>query len=178
MIFTETKLKGAFIIEPEKNEDERGFFARSYDSKIFEEHGLNPKVLQCNISFNKKKGTLRGMHYQISPYQEAKFLRVTKGKIYDVIIDLRPHSGTFKQWIGIELSDKNYKMIYIPEGFAAGFQSLEDNTELFYQVSQVYMPEYERGIRWDDPTFKISWPLKPTVISKKDLSRPPFNNDA
>lgn len=177
MIFTETKLKGAYIIELEKYEDERGFFARSFDSKIFEEHGLNPNVLQCNVSSNNKKGTIRGMHYQIKPYQEAKFLRVTRGSIYDVIIDLRPNSPTYKQWQSFELTDKNYKMIYIPEGFAAGFQSLEDNTELFYQVSQVYMPSHEKGILWNDPMFKISWPLKSTIISKKDQSHPLFKEE-
>ena len=170
MIFTETKLKGAFIIEPEKREDERGFFARSYDQKIFSEYGLNPRILQCNMCHNKYKGTIRGMHRQISPYEEAKYIRCTKGSIFDVIIDLRPKSETYKQWIGVELNDKNYKMIYIPEGFAAGMQTLEDNTELFYQVSQVYMPEYESGIRWNDPAFQIKWPLKPTVISHKDAS--------
>lgn len=175
MIFTETKIKGAFIIEPEKKEDERGFFARSYDKGIFRERGLNPNVLQCNISFSKLKGTIRGMHYQLSPYQEAKFLRCTRGSIFDVIIDLRSQSSTYKQWIGVELNSQNYKMLYAPEGTAAGFQSLEDNTELFYQVSQTYKPEYERGIRWDDPIFNIRWPLKPTTISKKDLSHPPFS---
>jgi len=170
MIFTETKLKGAFIIEPEKLEDERGFFARTWDQKIFEEHGLNPKLVQCNISFNKKKGTLRGMHYQIAPYEEAKLIRCIKGKIFDVLIDLRPKSATFMKWVGFEQSAEDYRMLYVPEGFALGFQTLEDNTEVFYQMSQVHMPEYTRGIRWDDTTFKISWPLKPSVISKKDLS--------
>lgn len=177
MIFIDTKLKGAFLIEPEKLKDERGFFARTWDYKIFEENGLNPKLVQCNISFNKKKGTLRGMHYQVSPYEEAKLVRCTKGKAFEVMIDLRPKSKTFKQWIGYELSAENYKMLYVPEGFALGFQTLENNTELFYQMSQPYMPEYARGIRWDDTTFKISWSLKPSLISKKDLSWKSFQND-
>ena len=170
MIFTETKLKGAFIIEPEKLEDERGFFARTWDKKEFEERGLNPKLVQCDISFNKKKGTLRGMHYQIAPYEEAKIVRCTKGSIFDVIIDLRPKSKTFKEWIGVELSSSKHKMIYVPEGFAHGFETLEDNTEVFYQMSEVYVPEYAKGVRWDDPLFKINWLLNTPIISKKDLS--------
>ena len=174
MKITETKLKGSFIIEPEKLIDERGFFARTWDKKIFEELGLNPKIIQCNVSFNKVKGTIRGMHYQADPYEEVKLVRCTKGKAFEVMVDLRSHSSTYKQWLGVELSDENYKMIYVPEGFALGFQVLEDNTELFYQMSQSYMLEYSRGIRWDDPTIKISWPLKPTVISKKDSSLPLF----
>ncbi len=174
MIFTETKLKGVFIIEPEKLEDERGFFARTWDQKIFEEHGLNPKLVQCNISFNKKKGTLRGMHYQIAPYEETKLVRCTRGKMFEVLIDLRPKSETFRKWVGFEQGAEDYRMLYVPEGFALGFQTLEDSTEVFYQMSQVYMPEYARGIRWDDTAFEISWPLKPTIISKKDLSYPPL----
>lgn len=174
MIFTETKLKGAYVIEPEKKGDERGFFARSFDSEIFKKYGLNPNVRQCNISYSKTKGTLRGLHFQLPPYQEAKFLRCTKGKIYDVIVDLRSTSDTYKQWIGVELSADNYKMLYAPEGFAASFQTMVDDVELFYQVSQEYAPEYERGIRWNDPMFNIDWPLEPTVISQKDMSWPSF----
>lgn len=177
MIFTETKLKGSFIIELEKVEDERGFFARSWDKKIFEEHGLNSNLFQCNISFNKKKGTLRGLHYQISPYEEAKLVRCTKGKVFEVMIDLRPKSETFMNWHGLELTSENYKMLYVPEGFALGLQTLEDNTELFYQMSQIYMPDYSRGIRWDDAMFQIKWPLKPTIISKKDISYMPFKKN-
>ncbi len=174
MIFTETKLKGAFTIKLEKHEDERGFFARTWDQKKFEECGLNSKIVQCNISFNKKKGTLRGMHYQISPYEEAKLVHCTKGKIFDVIIDLRSKSETFKEWIGIELCSESHMMFYVPEGFAHGFQTLEDNTEVFYQMSEFYIPEYARGVRWDDPSFQIKWPLKSTIISRNDLSYPPF----
>ena len=176
MILTETKLKGAFVLELEKIEDERGFFARTWDKKVFEEHGLNPNLVQCSISFNNKKATLRGMHYQIAPYEEAKLVRCTKGKIFDVFIDIRPKSKTFKEWLGVELSDVNYRMLYIPEGFAHGFQTLEDKTEVFYQMSQVHVPNYARGIRWDDPAFKISWPLKSVIISKNDSSWNLFNS--
>lgn len=170
MIFTESKLKGAFIIEPEKIEDERGFFARTWDKEKFVERGLNPKLAQCNISFNKKKGTLRGMHYQVAPYEEAKLVRCTKGKIFDVIIDLRPNSKTYKEWEGIELGSENYKMLYVPEGFAHGFQTLEDNTEVFYQMSEFYIPSHARTIKWDDKEYQIKWPLKPTVLSKNDCT--------
>jgi len=168
MIFIETKLKGAFIIEPEPLGDERGFFARTFDQKEFEAHGLNPRVMQCNISFNKKKGTLRGMHYQIAPYQEAKLVCCTKGAIYDVALDLRLDSPTLKQWIAVELTAENRRMLYIPEGFAHGFQTLEDNTEVFYQMSEFYHPESAKGVRWNDPAFGIVWPDDIRVISDKD----------
>ncbi len=174
MIFTETKLKGAFIIDPELLEDERGFFARTWDKKILEENGLNSKVAQCNISFNKLKGTIRGMHFQIPPYEEVKIVNCIKGKIFDVIIDLRSGSETFKKWVSVELSDQNKKMLYIPEGFAHGFQTLEDNTLVSYQISEIYSPEHARGLRYDDKAFQIDWPLKETVISKKDLSYQSF----
>jgi len=177
MIFTETKLKGAFIIEPRLLEDERGFFARIWDKKILEENGLNSRVAQCNISFNKLKGTIRGMHFQIPPYEEAKIVNCTKGKIFDVIIDLRSDSGTFKKWVSLELSEQNKKMLYIPEGFAHGFQTLEDNTMVYYQISEVYSPEHAHGVRWNDKAFQIEWPLKKTVISKKDSSYQYFEED-
>jgi dTDP-4-dehydrorhamnose 3,5-epimerase len=167
--FTETRLKGAYIIEPEPIKDERGFFARSWCQQEFEAYRLNPNLVQCNISFNKKKGTLRGMHYQIAPYEETKLVRCTKGAIYDVIIDLRSNSSTFKQWIAVELTADNYKMLYIPKGFAHGFQTLENNTEVFYQMSEFYYPEYARGIRWDDPIFDIEWSKNDRIISEKDL---------
>lgn len=174
MIFTETKLKGVFIIELEKLEDERGFFARTWDKKTFEEYGLNSKVVQCSISFNKLKGTIRGMHFQIPPYEESKIVNCIKGKIFDVIIDMRSDSETFKKWISIELSDLNKKMIYIPEGCAHGFQTLEDNTLVYYQISEIYSPDHARGVRWDDKAFQIEWPYKKTVISKKDSSYQSF----
>ena len=169
MIFTETKLKGAFIIDIEPIEDERGFFARSWCREEFEAHGLNPQLAQCNISFNKKKGTLRGMHYQKPPHEEAKLVRCTLGAIFDVIIDLRPDSSTCNQWLGTELTAKNRRMLYIPEGFAHGFLTLEDSTEVFYQMSTPYHPESIAGVRWNDPAFNIVWPeVKTYLISDKD----------
>jgi dTDP-4-dehydrorhamnose 3,5-epimerase len=170
--FTETKLKGTYIIEPELLTDERGFFARSWCQKEFTERGLNPNLVQCNISFNLKKGTLRGMHYQTKPYEEAKLVRCTTGAIHDVIIDLRPESSTFKQWVAVELTAENRKMLYIPEGIAHGFQTLVDNTEVFYQMSEFYHPDLARGIRWNDPELSLEWPLKEFIISEKDTSYP------
>lgn len=170
MIFTETKLQGAFIIELEKMEDERGFFARSWCQQEFELRELNPRLVQCNISYNKEKGTLRGMHYQATQHEEAKLVRCTKGIIYDIIIDLRPSSLTFKQWLAVELSVDNYRILYIPGGFAHGFQTLENDTEVFYQMSDFYHPECARGVRWNDPTFKMIWPMQPSIISFKDDS--------
>jgi len=168
VIFVETKLKGAFIIEPERMEDERGFFARTWCQHEFAAHGLNSQLVQCSISFNKKKGTLRGMHYQVAPYEEVRLVRCTMGSIYDVIIDVRPHSPTFKHWISSELTAANRLMLYIPEGFAHGFQTLEDDTEVFYQMSEFYHSECARGIRWDDKAFGIEWPNDITAISDKD----------
>ncbi len=170
MIFKETKLKGAYIIEIEPLEDERGFFARTFCQKEFEEHGLSSHVAQCNVSYNKRKGTLRGMHYQASPYEEAKLVSCIRGAIYDVILDLRPRSGTYKQWISAELSAENRRMLYIPEGFAHGFQTLKDNTEVFYQMSEFYHPECAGGVRWDDPAFGIEWPISEKIISDADKS--------
>lgn len=168
MIFKETTLKGAYEIELEQLPDERGFFARSFCKKECEEHGLNPHIVQCNISYNKKKGTLRGMHYQIAPHEEVKIVSCIRGAIYDVIIDLRPDSDTYCQWFAVNLTAENYKMLYIPEGFAHGFQTLEDNTVVFYQMSEFYHPECARGVRWDDATFRIRWPKRPTLISERD----------
>jgi dTDP-4-dehydrorhamnose 3,5-epimerase len=168
VIFVETKLKGAFIIEPERLEDERGFFSRTWCKREFQAHGLNPHLVQCNISFNRKEGTLRGMHYQVAPHEEAKLVRCTMGAIYDVIIDLRPNSKTFMQWIAVELTSANRKMIYAPEGFAHGFQTLTDNTEVFYQMSEFYVPESARGVRWDDPQLNIVWPDDKRQISIRD----------
>lgn len=170
MRFTKLALEGLYLIELEKNEDERGFFARVWDTKIFEQKVLNSKIVQTNISYTKKKGTIRGIHYQNSPYAEAKYIRCTKGRVFQVAIDLRAKSETYGQWTSVELGGDHFKMVYVAEGFAFGIQSLEDDTELFYHVSQFYSPEHEDGIRWDDATFKIRWPIKPTVISKKDQS--------
>jgi dTDP-4-dehydrorhamnose 3,5-epimerase len=177
MIFTETILKNAYIIELEKREDHRGFFARTWDKKEFEEHNLNSNLVQCNVSFSKKCGTLRGMHYQKNPFEESKVIRCTKGKIFDVIIDLRSSSSTFKKWFGIELTEENYKMLYVPEGFAHGFQSLEDNSEIIYQVSEFYTPNSELGIHWNDPEFNITWPIEEKIITEKDNSWKLFNSD-
>ena len=175
MKFTETKLKGAYIIEPELITDERGFFARSWCKKEFTERGLNHNLVQCNISFNLKKGTLRGMHYQAKPHEEAKLVRCTMGAIYDVIVDIRPESPTFKQWVAVELTAENRKMLYIPEDMAHGFQTLVDNTEVFYQMSEFYHSESATGLRWDDPVFGIEWKKQQNlIISDKDLSYPLF----
>ena len=170
MKFTETKLKGAYVIEVESLADERGFFARSWCQKEFAEHGLNPNLVQCNISFNLKKGTLRGMHYQAKPYQEAKLIRCTRGAIYQVVIDIRPDSFTFKQWVAVELTAENRKMLYVPKGMASGFQTLMDNTEVFYQMAEFYHPESAKVVRWDNPAFEIEWPLEVKIISDKDNS--------
>lgn len=172
MIFKETKLKGAFVIEPERIEDERGFFARTFCRKEFEAHGLDPNLVQCSVSFNKKKGTLRGMHYQLSPYQETKLVRCTRGAIYDVILDLRPNSPTFKQWVSVELTGENGRMVYIPEGIAHGFQTLESNTEVLYQMSEFYHPESACGVCWDDPALAIQWPIVEAVLSDRDRAWP------
>lgn len=174
MKFTETKLEGAYIIEIEKLTDDRGFFARSWCQKEFEAHGLTSRVVQTNVSFNRKKGTLRGLHYQLKPNEESKLIRCTRGAIYDVIIDLRPKSPTYKQWIGVKLSDENYTMFFVPENFAHGFQTLKNNTEITYQVSQFFTTGSERGIRWNDPIFGIKWPLEIAVISAKDRDWPDF----
>lgn len=169
LIFTETKLKGAFIVEPEKLEDSRGFFGRMWCREEFKAHGLNSRLVQCSISFNATGGTLRGMHYQIPPHEEAKLVRCTKGAIFDVIIDLRPGSPTFKQWVGENLTCNNHKMMYVPEGFAHGYQTLENNTELFYQMSELYAGECVRGVRWDDPIFGIKWPpVNSRIMSSRD----------
>jgi dTDP-4-dehydrorhamnose 3,5-epimerase len=174
VIFNETKLKAAFAIELQKQEDERGFFARSWCQRDFAEHGLNSKLVQCNISFNQMKGTLRGMHYQVAPHEEAKLVRCTRGALYDVIVDLRPASPTFMQWLGIELTAENHRMLYIPEGFAHGFQTLSDDTEVFYQMSEFYHPECARGVRWNDPAFNILWPVEEKIISTRDNSYPDY----
>ena len=175
MIFTETKLKGTFIVEPERLEDERGFFARTWCKREFGAQELDTKLVQCNVSFNKKSGTLRGMHHQVAPHEEAKLVRCTMGAIYDVIIDLRPNSPTFKDWLSVELTAENRNMIYIPEGFSHGFMTLKDNTEVFYQMSEFYDPECARGVRWNDPAFDIVWPEDVKVISEKDKQYPDFD---
>ncbi len=174
MLFNETKLKGAFIIELERHQDERGFFARTFCQKEFEARGLVPNIAQANMSLSKYKGTLRGMHYQKAPFEETKLLRCTSGAIYDVIIDLRPDSPTYKQWIGVELTATNCKMLFVPKDFAHGFLTLADNSEVMYLVSQFYAPGSELGIRWNDPKICIQWPIEVQVISEKDQNWPDF----
>jgi dTDP-4-dehydrorhamnose 3,5-epimerase len=168
MIFTETKLSGAYIIELEKIEDRRGFFARSWDKKEFEKRGLDSDIVQCSVSLNIKKGVLRGMHFQDTPFEETKLVRCTKGKIFDVIVDLRKNSQTKNKWIGVELTESNHKMIFVPKGFAHGFQTLEENSEIFYQMTQEHKPDFARIRKWNDIKFNISWPILPPILSDRD----------
>ena len=177
MISTELKLPGAYLIEPERIEDERGFFARTWSGVEFERHGLNPKLVQCNISFNRERGTLRGMHFQASPYEECKLIRCTRGRIFDVIIDLRSDSQTFKQSFGVELNRELRNMLYVPEGFAHGFLTLEDETEIFYQMSQSFEPNAARGVRWNDPVFGIDWPEEVRIMKDRDKNYADFLTD-
>jgi dTDP-4-dehydrorhamnose 3,5-epimerase len=171
---SETRLAGAYLIEPELLKDERGFFARTFCRGELQALKLETHIEQCSISFNLKKGTLRGMHYQIAPDEEVKIVRCTMGAVFDVIIDLRPGAPTFRQWISVELSEENRRMVYIPKGFAHGFQTLRDDSELQYQISIAHAPASSRGIRWDDPALAISWPLPVTQVSEKDLGYPPL----
>lgn len=174
MLFLETELRDAYIVELERREDNRGFFARTWCQHEFEQHGLVATIAQANMSFNHTRGTLRGMHFQRAPYAETKLVRAVRGAIYDVIIDLRPDSPTYKRWIGVELSADNRRALFVPEGFAHGFQTLEDNTDVMYQVSQFYTPGAEGGLRYNDPTFEIVWPIPVSIISDKDASWPDY----
>jgi dTDP-4-dehydrorhamnose 3,5-epimerase len=174
MIFQETKISGVFEVHPERKPDERGFFARTWCQKEFAEHGLDSRLVQCSLSYNTHKGTLRGMHYQAAPFAETKVVRCTQGAIYDVVLDLRPESATFKGWTSVVLTAENRDMIYIPTGCAHGFLTLQDATEVFYQMSEFYNPESARGVRWDDPEFRIVWPEKVSVISERDRTYPDF----
>jgi dTDP-4-dehydrorhamnose 3,5-epimerase len=174
MIFKESKLAGAFEIHIEPRADERGFFARSWCQHEFEEHGLNPDLVQCNISYNPRKGTMRGMHYQADPHAEAKLVRCIKGAVYDVVIDLRPQSPTFMEWIGVRLTAEDRNMIYVPEGCAHGFLTLEDESEVFYQMSAFYHADSAGGVRWNDPAFNIVWPAEPVLISERDRTYAAF----
>ena len=176
MKFLETPLKGAFIIDLEKREDGRGFFARAWCQEEFESNGIYRLPVQANMSFNKKGGTMRGMHYQAAPYQESKLIRCIRGSIYDVIIDLRKDSPTYKQWFGLELNDENRTMLFVPEDFAHGFLALKDNSEVMYQVSAFYNFGSERIIRYNDPSFNIKWPIEVNVISEKDINTPDFED--
>jgi dTDP-4-dehydrorhamnose 3,5-epimerase and related enzymes len=175
MIFQRTKLRGVFEIWLDRRVDDRGFFARAWCQKEFGEHGLNPRLVQCSISFNALAGTLRGMHYQAAPFAECKLVRCTGGAMYDVVLDLRPESATFKGWIAVVLTATDRNMIYVPEGCAHGFLTLEDETKVFYQMSEFYNAESARGVRWDDPAFGIVWPQPVAVISeRRDRNYPDF----
>jgi dTDP-4-dehydrorhamnose 3,5-epimerase len=176
MIFTQTKLDGVFLIDLERREDERGFFARAWCKEEFELHGLDTRWVQANVSYTKKKGTLRGLHYQLAPNEEAKLVHCSKGAVFDVAVDLRTSSPQFKEWLGIELSEDNHRLLYIPEGVAHGYLTLTNNTQLFYLVSQFYAPSCERGVRWDDPAFRLEWPeIGKKIVSQKDKSWPDFD---
>jgi dTDP-4-dehydrorhamnose 3,5-epimerase len=178
MIFVETPLKGAFVIEPEPIEDERGLFARTWCRRELEARGLDTRIAQCNTSFNKRKGTLRGMHYQVPPAAETKHVRCIRGSLYDVIIDLRPSSPTVGRYFAVTLTAENRKSLYVPAGFAHGFQTLEDGTEVFYQMSVPYSAANARGVRWDDPAFGIRWPDDDRTILERDRKYPDFSMKA
>jgi dTDP-4-dehydrorhamnose 3,5-epimerase len=175
MIFRETPLAGAFVVEPERSEDERGFFARTYDRDAFAERGLDPEVVQCSVSYNRRRGTLRGLHFQAAPHEETKLVRCTRGRIWDVIVDLRPGSPTRSRYVAVVLSAEEGNALYIPKGMAHGLLTLEDETEVFYQISERYSPEDARGFRWDDPTFAIPWPEPIALMSDKDRQLPFFS---
>jgi len=176
VIFSKIPLQDARIIEPERLEDHRGFYARGLCQREFANEGLVLNLVQSNISFTHKKGTLRGMHYQVAPHQEVKIVRCTRGAIFDVIIDMRPESSTYLKWFGVELNEENRKTLYIPGGFAQGFETLRDNTEVSYGVNEYYHPECEKGLRYNDPAFGIEWPFEPEVITDKDKSWPDYDS--
>jgi dTDP-4-dehydrorhamnose 3,5-epimerase len=178
MIFRETPLPGAWVLEPERIADERGFFARTWCRRDFEVRGLETDIAQCSVSFNHRRGTLRGLHFQAEPHAEVKLVRVNRGAIWDVIVDLRPDSPTYRRHFAVVLSAQAGHQLYIPKGMAHGFQTLEDATEVSYQISAFYTPEAARGYRWDDPAFAIPWPEPVTVISEKDRSLPLFDGGA
>jgi dTDP-4-dehydrorhamnose 3,5-epimerase len=174
MEFIETSLKGAYLVQLKKIQDERGYFARGWCREEFLQHGLNPQMVQLNVGFSLRRGTVRGMHYQLAPHGEAKYVRCTRGAIYDVVIDLREGSPTLRQWFGIELTPDSGLMLYAPEGFGHGYQSLQDDTEMYYMTSAPYAPAAARGVRYDDPAFGVRWPLPVSVISKADRDWPDF----
>jgi dTDP-4-dehydrorhamnose 3,5-epimerase len=174
VIFKPTELPGAYLIEPDRRSDVRGYFARTYCEREFTDQGLEPHVSQCSVSYNHRKGTLRGMHYQSAPFEEVKVVRCNRGSIYDVVIDLRPESPSYKKWFAAQLDEENGKMLYIPRGFAHGFQTLADDTEVYYQMSQVFSPEHARGVRWNDPAFSVAWPDADRIILDRDQNYPDF----
>ena len=172
MIFTQSPLSGAYVVDMQPLPDERGFFARSYCADEFAAHGLGPELRQCSVSYNARKGTLRGMHYQSAPHEEHKLVRCTAGEIFDVIVDIRPASPTYRRWFGAELTAANRRSLFIPPGFAHGFMSLTDDSEVYYMISVAHAPKFSRGLRWNDPAFAIDWPLPPAVISERDAGYP------
>lgn len=176
MKFTQTALAGCYIVDIQQLGDDRGFFARAWCAREFEAHGLSGAIRQANLSYNTSRGTLRGMHYQAMPHGEAKAVRCVRGAIYDVVVDLRPDSRTYRQWIAVELTAENRRMLYVPERFAHGFQTLQHETEVYYLVSEFYTPEAERGVRFNDPSFGIEWPLEVSAISDKDANWPDFGS--
>jgi len=174
VIFVATPLPGAFVVEPEYHEDHRGFFARTWCAREFAAHGLSTRLAQCSVSFTKRRGTLRGLHYQAAPYAEAKLVRCTAGGVHDVIVDLRPTSPTYRRHLAVTLTAGNRKALFVPQGFAHGFQTLADETEVFYQISAFHSPDHARGIRWDDPAFAIAWPLDDPIVNDRDRAYPDF----
>lgn len=172
MIFQELEIAGVYLITPVKNEDERGFFARTFCEREFREIGLCTSFVQCNLSYNTKKGTLRGMHYQAAPYEEVKIVSCPKGAVYDVALDIRSNSPTFGKWISRELNEDNHEMLYLPKGIAHGFQTLEDDTLVYYQIGAYYEPKAARGIRYDDPRYAIQWPFEEKILSNRDKEHP------
>lgn len=178
MIFRETDIPGARVVEPERLGDERGFFARTWCAREFEQAGLSPRLVQCSVSFNRERGTLRGLHYQAAPHRETRLVRCTRGAIHDVVVDLRADSPTHLEHVAVRLTAENRLALYVPEGCAHGFQTLEDDTEVFYQMTEFYEPSASRGVRWDDPAFGIEWPLEPTTMSERDRSYPDLGQDA
>lgn len=174
MRFTQTQIDGVWQIRLDRHEDDRGWFARSWCVREFEEHGINPRMVQCNLSYNKQRGTLRGMHFQAEPHTEDKYVRVNRGAIFDVAVDLRPDSPTYKHWQGFELSTANHTLLYLPKGIAHGFLTLADETEVMYLVSAFYVPDAGRGVRWNDPAFGIEWPFEPSVMVERDRTYEDF----
>jgi dTDP-4-dehydrorhamnose 3,5-epimerase len=172
MKYTRTKIPDVWLVEPERFADERGYFARTWCTAEFAAHGLNPGLIQCSTSFNHKRGTLRGLHFQLAPYGEDKLVRCTRGAIFDVAVDLRPASPTYKQWVALELSETNGLSLYIPSGFAHGFQTLQDNSEVFYQMAQPYQPSAGRGLRWNSPWCAVDWPVSDPILSDRDRQAP------
>lgn len=175
MILTPTEIAGVYVVELEPRPDERGFFARSWCQREFEQHGLDARLVQCNISHNLHRATLRGLHYQATPHPETKLVRCTQGAIYDVALDLRPEQPTFRKWVALELSARNRRALYIPAGCAHGFQSLTDESEVLYHMSEYYHPDLARGVRWNDPAFAITWPLPQPLLSPRDAGYPDFS---